>query len=395
MQFFHPGSLAKVFSRQCATISLSLGFVALPLLFISPALAEITKAATDAAKSDTKIVKSDTKSSIMQAEWTPLVLWTATKPNPFEGSDNKYHLDYDIVLTNFHGKTGVLKQIDVTDPTSGKLLMSLSGKSLADRTTKYNGKDLHFAPFECAVGWMDLTFDHKSDIPDKICHRIVYETFDQDDRPIVQDDKADALVERVEPVVISAPLKGDRWVALGGYNGKVGHRRALMALSNHLLAAQTYAIDWVKLDSDNNLVVGDKTKNESNVSYGQPVVAVVDATVAGVIDSFDDQIPGRMAYPERLSYPTGNTVVLDLGHGYFATYAHLKRGSIKVKEGDHVSRGQVLASIGNSGNSTGAHLHFHVTKGVGPVNAPGIPYVIDNFELTDEIQDIEKFMEAH
>lgn len=420
MEFFRTKPVTRVFSRKSSIFCLlfvlgGLYASSLPLAFADdsdvrqvaaeqiPAIKSViensvhtgadAKVANDAShRSDGK--NSDTKSSISPVDWTPLVLWTATKPNPFEGSDNKYHVAYDVVLTNFSSKSGVLKQIDVINASTGKLLLSLAGKSLTDKITKYNEKDLHFGPCECAIGWINLTFDQKADVPAKIVHRLVFDTLDQEGKTRMQDDKADVLVEQIEPVVISPPLKGGRWVAIGGYNGKYGHRRALMALSNHLFAAQTYAIDWVKLDQDNNLVVGDATRNENNISYDQPVLAVVDATVVGVLDRFDDQVPDNPSGPERLQFPTGNTVILDLGHGYFATYAHLKRGSIKVKEGDHVSRGQVLAHIGNSGNTTGAHLHFHVTRGVGPINSPGIPYVIDNFEITDEVQDIEKFMEA-
>jgi Peptidase family M23 len=393
MQLFRTIPFTGVFSRSSFRRFLSLA--SLSIVGLQPAFAVAENATLNETLQPAGTANSgDTKSSITSSEWTPLVLWTATKPNPFEGSDNKYHLAYDVVLTNFNSEPGVLKQIDVINPSTNKLLYSLSGKELEAHITKYNEKSLHFAPCECAIGWMNLAFEHKADIPPRIIHRVVFETFDQESKSRIQDDKAEVPVELMEPVVISPPVKGDKWVAIGGYNGSQGHRRALLALSNHLFAAQTYAIDWVKLDKDNNLKTGDLTKNESNSSFGLPVLAVVDATVAGVIDRFDDQTPDKATGTDRLQFPTGNTVILDLGHGYYATYAHLKRGSIKVKEGDHVTRGQVLALIGNSGNSTGAHLHFHVTRGVGPLNSPGIPYVIDNFELTDEIQDIEKFMET-
>lgn len=53
-------------------------------------------------------------------------------------------------------------------------------------------------------------------------------------------------------------------------------------------------------------------------------------------------------------------VSLDLGHGLRAFYAHLQPGSVRVKTGELVKRGQVLGRLGNSGNSAGPHLHFHV-----------------------------------
>ena len=67
----------------------------------------------------------------------------------------------------------------------------------------------------------------------------------------------------------------------------------------------------------------------------------------------------------------------------FAFYAHLQPKGIRVKVGDKVRRGQVLALLGNSGNSDAPHLHFHVTDGNSPLGAEGLPYVIESFEMED------------
>lgn len=75
----------------------------------------------------------------------------------------------------------------------------------------------------------------------------------------------------------------------------------------------------------------------------------------------------------------GNDVVLDLGHGRFAVYAHLQPGSIMVRVGDHVRVGQVLALLGNSGNSDAPHLHFHLVNANSPMGAEGIPYELTAF----------------
>lgn len=58
----------------------------------------------------------------------------------------------------------------------------------------------------------------------------------------------------------------------------------------------------------------------------------------------------------------GNHVVVDYGNGIAAMYAHLHPNTITVKVGDEVDYGQVLAKVGNTGNSYGAHLHFAVKK---------------------------------
>jgi len=115
----------------------------------STAQTAIVKATSETLQPVGKGNSGDTKSSITAAEWTPLVLWTATNLI-LEGSDNKYHLAYDIVLTNFSSKSGVLKQIDVINPSSGKLLCLVRQVS-GEHVTKYNEKELHFAPCECAI----------------------------------------------------------------------------------------------------------------------------------------------------------------------------------------------------------------------------------------------------
>jgi murein DD-endopeptidase MepM/ murein hydrolase activator NlpD len=77
----------------------------------------------------------------------------------------------------------------------------------------------------------------------------------------------------------------------------------------------------------------------------------------------------------------GNYVILDLGKGNFALYGHLQPKSTRVRVGQKVRRGQVLALLGNSGNSGSPHLHFGVTNGNSPLGAEGVPYVFDSFEL--------------
>lgn len=70
----------------------------------------------------------------------------------------------------------------------------------------------------------------------------------------------------------------------------------------------------------------------------------------------------------------GNHLVLDLGEGTYAAYAHLQRGSLAVREGDRVQAGQLIARCGNSGNSTEPHLHFQLMDGPDPDTARGVPF---------------------
>lgn len=62
----------------------------------------------------------------------------------------------------------------------------------------------------------------------------------------------------------------------------------------------------------------------------------------------------------------GNTVTIDHGFGYTTFYAHIK--DIKVKKGDKVVRGQIIATVGNTGKSTAPHLHYEVRKNNRTIN---------------------------
>jgi murein DD-endopeptidase MepM/ murein hydrolase activator NlpD len=76
----------------------------------------------------------------------------------------------------------------------------------------------------------------------------------------------------------------------------------------------------------------------------------------------------------------GNHVVLDLGDGVYAAFAHLRHGSVRVRRGDRVAPGQQLADCGNSGNSTEPHLHFQLMDHPSVLLAAGLPMRFDRFQ---------------
>ncbi|OCC07802.1 M23 family metallopeptidase [Streptomyces sp. PTY087I2] len=192
------------------------------------------------------------------------------------------------------------------------------------------------------------------------------------------------------PVEVDPPVTG-RWSALNSPADKVPSH------GTHAYG-QTYAID----------IVAEPEAGEGGASarpgfrwfwpvvrparafpaFGAPLFAVADATVVRASDGQRDHL-SRNSLPALLYLMLiegdarsmigarriiGNHVILDLGDGTYAVYAHLRRGSLQVKPGDRVRAGQRLGRVGNSGNSSEPHLHFHLMDGPDPDSARGIPF---------------------
>jgi hypothetical protein len=79
----------------------------------------------------------------------------------------------------------------------------------------------------------------------------------------------------------------------------------------------------------------------------------------------------------------GNHVVIEPAAGEYSVYAHLKPGSLRVKEGDRVRTGDYIAQVGTSGNSTEPHLHFHACDSAEPLLCAGIPVRFTGIEIVN------------
>src|SRR5262249_22308006 len=104
-------------------------------------------------------------------------------------------------------------------------------------------------------------------------------------------------------------------------------------------------------------------------------------------DNFPEQVPGKLPEGMTIQMATGNHVIVDIGEGRYAFYAHMQPQSLRVKVGDKVITGQVLGRLGNSGNTDGPHLHFHVMDGPSPLRSNALPYVFTNFEGQGVLRD--------
>lgn len=159
--------------------------------------------------------------------------------------------------------------------------------------------------------------------------------------------------------------------------------------------SQQFAIDWIKVDGQGKAFRTDGKRSEDWLCYDVDVLAVADGTVVEAMRDLPDQPPG--AAPRSLTIPeiAGSHVILDLGGGRYAMYAHLAPGSVTVHVGDHVRAGDKLGLLGNSGNTTGPHLHFQISDRPSTLDTTSLPFVFAAMELQSVVSvnmdDIEEY----
>jgi hypothetical protein len=308
------------------------------------------------------------------------------RPMVFAGA-GKQHLVYELHVANHSGVEMFLTRLAILDDDDA-VLGRWEGAELhaivAQR--KSNVTDNRAIP---AGGWaivhVWVTIDSAAPSPRLLRHRLTVEDRTLEGTVSVADGK---------PLVVGPPLYGGDWIASNGpANSGARHRRALVPIDGRTFIAQRFAIDWAKVDARGRLFEGDRADNRSYFGYGAEVLAVANGIVESVKDGIPENAPGGprlrsaddgntlRAVPMTLETVGGNHVIINIGQGHHAFYGHLVPGSVRVRPGDRVSRGAVIGLLGNSGNSTGPHLHFHIADGNHVLAAEGLPYVIDSWEV--------------
>jgi hypothetical protein len=313
----------------------------------------------------------------------PLQVLSPIEPWAFK-ADGKWHLVYELHVTNLGNWDCQLTRLDVMPvDSSAKPIASYSSTELEGmiaRPGQTAAEKAKVAPGTFAIVYMWLNFDRAEDVPAKFNHRIVMKIGDYPEGITL--DGVAISTERKPVVVISSPLRGEDWVAGNGPSNTSLHRRSFIPVNGRTYISQRFAIDWVELNADGKTYQGDSTDNKSYRAYGMEIHAVADGVVTQTKDGIPQNIPNQApVVPITLETIGGNHVIMEIGNGLYAFYAHMQPGSIRVKVGDNVRRGQVLGLLGNSGNSTEPHLHFHICNANSELGCEGLPYAFAEYEL--------------
>jgi len=315
---------------------------------------------------------------------TALVMQASIAPTPFQGSDGFTHMAYELQLINPRSQDVVVESIEVLDAATGEVLLKLAGAPLSRSLWRIDREaSTALGRAQVAYAWLDVKL--KASAPQRLRHRV---TFAQDAKSMPPSEGGEVRLAAQPALVIGPPLEGTNWVAVDACCDNLSHRRSGMPINAAFVVGQRFAIDWIKLGDDRAIVHGNWLVNTDYPTYGQRAIAVADATVVSVLDGLPERKAGALPSDTTLQNATGNHVILDLGAQRYAFYAHLQPASIRVKVGDRVKQGQPLAKLGNSGNTTGPHLHFHVMDGISPLASQGVPYVLSAFTLVGQAHEI-------
>lgn len=146
-----------------------------------------------------------------------------------------------------------------------------------------------------------------------------------------------------------------------------------------------FAIDIFGLTSTYAIMTAEEYRNETLAGWGREIIAPADGIVMYIRNDVPDQpqagISDKSTYeslPEPIWAIGGNSVVIDHQNDEFSFLMHFQMGSVLVEKGEYVKQGQVLGRLGNAGNSSGPHLHYHLQDGPKAFAHDGLPLRFTN-----------------
>jgi hypothetical protein len=193
--------------------------------------------------------------------------------------------------------------------------------------------------------------------------------------------------------IIEFPLRGE-WTAIN----TPAHRIPSHGTNRF---GQRYACDFIRISRKPLMYLS--TENVLHHAFGhvsvtkcfgwsQPVYSPCDGIVVARSDGWPDIMElnsirdsfNLLFHTHKINgrdfRPLAGNYIIIRSERFTALLAHLRNGSVKVREGQHVNAGDLLGEVGNSGNTTGPHLHFQLMKGDDPLTATGLPCRFRSYE---------------
>ncbi len=187
------------------------------------------------------------------------------------------------------------------------------------------------------------------------------------------------------------PLRG-RIIVADGNDYYSNHRRfdinnpIVSDLLNMKTTPGLFAVDFSIVDSLGNRYIKKGKNNKDYYVYGNTVYATARGKVLKTINIFNDNKPGKLNFniqdaKRNRDLLMGNCVIVDHLNGEYSFFIHLKQGSVLVKQGEIIQKGQPIAQVGNSGSSMQPHLHYQLSDKPDYIESNGLPMYFHNYYL--------------
>jgi hypothetical protein len=326
---------------------------------------------------------------------TPVIGNPIASPEPVLASNGRRELAYELQLINRSNSTVTVHKLEAL--AGGKVVQKLAGGGLEAQMQPYGATEhsVELAPGQGAYVLMDVSLPAKGKVPSELTHRIALTMKPKQAAVATTYELAPTKVTDREAIVVAPPLRGPGWVVGNGCCSVFdAHRGTVLPVNGAAHVAERFAIDFVQVDPLGRMFEGPIGELSSYPYFGDEIHSVAAGKVVGVVDGIPETPAGALPPAITAEKAGGNHVVVAIGHGRFAFYAHMQPGSVRVKVGQKVSVGQTLGLLGNSGNSDAPHLHFHIMDSPHPLLANGMPYRFSNFTVEGTIPDLAAFQEG-
>ena len=325
-------------------------------------------------------------------ELTPVIGNSIASPEPVLASDGRRHLAYELQLINRSPSVVTVRRLEAL--SGGRVLEALSGNGLQAVMAPYgqDGHSIRLGAGQGAYVLMDIGLPRGARVPSRLEHRISVSMKPPNPAVATRYELAPTRVTRREALVVAPPLRGAGWVVANGCCADfTAHRGTVLPVDGAPHVAERFAIDFVQVGPAGTFFSGPRDQLSSYPYFGAEVLSATPGKVVGVVGGIPETRPGGFPPDITAARAGGNHVVVAIGKGRFAFYAHLQPGSIRVRVGQRVRTGQTLGLLGNSGNSDGPHLHFHVMDSPRPLASNGLPFRFRGYAVQGRLTDLPAF----
>lgn len=272
--------------------------------------------------------------------------------------EKNYNIDnFDAIFSSFSTEMQNALPIDKTKEFLAGL-KTQAGKITKREFVKYEQSYASYKTvFERALFAVNISVDNSSKI-----NGLFVRPFKESNLP--------KLIRNTTKLIL--PFKNEWTIVWGGDTKELNYHVESEAQKN--------AFDIVITNDKGKSYKTDGKTNEDYYSFGQELIAPCDGEIVLVVDGVKDNIPGTL----NPIYIPGNTVIIKTDNNEFLFFAHFKQHSIAVKQGQKIKQGQLLGLCGNSGNSSEAHLHFHIQNLEDMNSATGVKCYFDNIKVNGQ-----------